>query len=230
MLRLSELPPSALEEICSEDMTGPAGVGWSIEKMNSPFGKSSQKFVSFFSRYPDEQVTFSPDPALERASRNLWPSAVPSLQSDLNALHAQMVPAVLGLLPHLDRAGRVRELDCTAYALRDRRGQEHQVVFSEDEFIITSGDALVIESAGYVPATPHTVRIPSELPKDVRRLQSVSFIDPLFEHRMHIPTGESFAEIIARDPGRYAHRAVDTFEDGCYFRDFYEELLRFLYK
>ena len=96
--------------------------------------------------------------------------------------------------------------------------------------MITAGDAMFIESAGYIPATPHTVKISPEIPRNIYRAQSVSFFEPQMNYRMDIPTGESFRQIIERDPSKYDHRGIDEFQDGCYFKEFIDDLLGFLYK
>nr|VFK66352.1 MAG: hypothetical protein BECKUNK1418G_GA0071005_10893 [Candidatus Kentron sp. UNK]VFK71986.1 MAG: hypothetical protein BECKUNK1418H_GA0071006_10903 [Candidatus Kentron sp. UNK] len=140
---------------------------------------------------------------------------------------------LMGTVTHpiyLTKQGEVHALDSTAYILKDRHGKEHPGVFSEDEFMITTGDAMFIESAGYIPATPHTVKLSAGMPRDLHRIQSVCFFEPHLNYRMNIPTGESFEEIIERDPCKYEHRGMDNFKDGCYYKEFLDELMGFLYK
>nr|VFK38063.1 MAG: hypothetical protein BECKTC1821D_GA0114238_100343 [Candidatus Kentron sp. TC] len=298
MYRLSREPREVLEAIAKTDASGLHETGWSERKMNSPFGKSSNKFVSFYSRYPNETVVFPEDPEFEKGNENVWPVTIPEFRQDLMDLNKLLASPLLGLLKYFDRylsgridgdkqgkfvgsflnhhschhrliaytpldefdtdtedqylwdnwhtdfglmgtvthpiyltrQGEMRQLDETAYVLKDRRGREHRGVFSEDEFMITAGDAMFIESAGYIPATPHTVRISEGMPKDLYRIQSVCFFDPHMNYRMNIPTGESFGEIIERDPSGYDHRVMDDFQGGCYYKEFLDGLLRFLYK
>nr|VFK66354.1 MAG: hypothetical protein BECKUNK1418G_GA0071005_10895 [Candidatus Kentron sp. UNK]VFK71988.1 MAG: hypothetical protein BECKUNK1418H_GA0071006_10905 [Candidatus Kentron sp. UNK] len=131
---------------------------------------------------------------------------------------------------YLTRQGERYELDSTALLLKDRRGQEHEGVFSEDEFILTTGNPMFVESAGYIPATPHTVKLSRGMPKDIYRIQSAYFFEPDMNYRMNIPTGESFEEILARDPTRHSHRESDFFEEGCYYKEFLDEIGKFIYK
>nr|VFK13996.1 MAG: hypothetical protein BECKLFY1418C_GA0070996_100524 [Candidatus Kentron sp. LFY] len=295
---LSQEPKEVLAAITKSDLSTLHEVGWHERKMNSAFGKSSKKFVSFFSRYPVETVIFPQDPCFEKENENIWPMTIPRFKEDLIKLNMLLTPALLGLLRHFDKhlsgkidnykqdkftdsffdhyghqnrliayspldefesdiedqynwdnwhtdfglmgtvthpiyftkQGEIYELDSTAYSLKDRHGQEHEGVFSEDEFMITAGDAMFIESAGYIPATPHTVEISPEIPRNIYRTQSVSFFEPQMNYRMDIPTGESFEEIIERDPSKYDHRGIDEFKDGCYYKEFIDDLLEFLYK
>nr|VFK54517.1 MAG: hypothetical protein BECKTC1821F_GA0114240_100559 [Candidatus Kentron sp. TC] len=120
-------------------------------------------------------------------------------------------------------------MDNTALALKDRHGWEHQAVFSQDEFLIITASAMFIESAGYIPATPHAVKIPDEAPKNLYRVQAVSFFEPDLNHRMIIPTGESFQEIVARDPCGFEYRDTDFYRDGCYFKEFHDEIAKSVY-
>nr|VFK38972.1 MAG: hypothetical protein BECKTC1821E_GA0114239_100362 [Candidatus Kentron sp. TC] len=130
---------------------------------------------------------------------------------------------------YFTRQGEIHELDNTALALKDRHGREHQAVFSQDEFLIITASAMFIESAGYIPATPHAVKIPDEAPKNLYRVQAVSFFEPDLNHRMIIPTGESFQEIVARDPCGFEYRDTDFYRDGCYFKEFHDEIAKSVY-
>nr|VFK29064.1 MAG: hypothetical protein BECKMB1821I_GA0114274_100816 [Candidatus Kentron sp. MB]VFK74657.1 MAG: hypothetical protein BECKMB1821H_GA0114242_100816 [Candidatus Kentron sp. MB] len=298
MYALSKEPREVLEAITKTDASGLHETGWSERKMNSPFGKSSNKFVSFYSRYPNETVVFPEDPEFEKGNENVWPVTIPEFREDLMNLNRLLSSPLLGLLKYFDRylsgkidadkqgkfvnsflnhyschhrligyspldefgkdtedqylwdnwhtdfglmgtvvhpiyltrQGEKQDLNTTGYVLKDRHGREHPGVFSEDEFMITAGDAMFIESAGYIPATPHTVRISKGMPRDLYRIQSVCFFDPNMSYRMNIPTGESFQEIIQRDPSGYDHRVMDDFKEGCYYKEFIDGLLEFLYK
>jgi len=130
---------------------------------------------------------------------------------------------------YFTREGENYELDNTALALKDRHGQEHRAIFSQDEFIIITASALFIESAGYVPGTPHTVKVSEGMPTDLYRIQTVSFFEPDMNHRMTIPTGESFEEIVERDPRKYEYRDTDFYEEGCYFKEFNDEISKTVY-
>ena len=296
--QLSKEPQQVLDALCQSNTDSLYEVGWHIKKMNAAFGKSSNKFVSFFSRYPQESVIFPLDPQFEKENINMWPVTVPQYKQDLSNLNKLLVPPLLGLLKYFDKylsrnisdypqnkfvesftnhytchnrvivyspldecgsgeddkynwdnwhtdfglmatathpmyltkEGDIYDLDKTAFYLRDRHGREHEAVFSEDEFMITAGDAMFIESAGYIPATPHTVKIVSGMPDNVCRAQSVSFFEPYLNYKMNIPSQESFRQIINRDPCKYDHRGIDSFKDGCYYKAFLDDLLEFLYK
>lgn len=298
MYKLTHEPQNVLDTLVQPNPSSLYEVGWHVKKMNSAFGKSSNRFVSFFSRYPIETVVFPDSPDFEAENLNIWPTTVPDFKKDLTALNEKLVPPLVGLLKYIDkyleknitnypknkfvrsfssnysnanrlisylpleqfslnkedahnwdnwhtdfgllatatyplyfdRNGDIYDLAESCFSLRDRLGHEHKMSFYPDEFIITSSDAMFIESAGYLPATPHTVKIKKGMPRDIYRCQSVSFFEPHLNYVMDIPSQESFQQIIDRDPTKYDHRGIDHFTPGCLYKTFIDELLEFLYK
>lgn len=298
MYTLSQEPQEILNGLRQPNKESLYEVGWHTKKMNSAFGKSSNRFVSFFSRYPKETVQFPLDKKFEEENINIWPDTVKNFKDDLLQLNQNLMPPVLGLLKYIDgylskkiinykknklvssfsknysnsnrliaytpleeftlneedkynwdnwhtdfgllaaathpiyltKNGEIYNLKDSCLALKDRNGNEHELEFSEDEFLVTTSDAMFIESAGYIPATPHTVKIKKCLPKNIYRCQSVSFFEPHLDYIMDIPTNESYDKIIERDPTKYNHRAVEQFKNGCLYKEFIDELLEFLYK
>nr|VFK66351.1 MAG: hypothetical protein BECKUNK1418G_GA0071005_10892 [Candidatus Kentron sp. UNK]VFK71985.1 MAG: hypothetical protein BECKUNK1418H_GA0071006_10902 [Candidatus Kentron sp. UNK] len=77
MYRLSREPKEVLEALSKQGASCSHETGWCEKKMNSPFGKSSNKFVSFYSRYPHETVVFPEDPQFEKDHENIWPDTIP---------------------------------------------------------------------------------------------------------------------------------------------------------
>nr|VFJ92944.1 MAG: hypothetical protein BECKLFY1418A_GA0070994_102723 [Candidatus Kentron sp. LFY] len=293
--RLSKEPKEVLQSITKKDASGLHEIGWSETGTNSPFGKSSTRFVTFNQAFhsgsPCEPIVFE-DPRLGGEREAVWPATIPQFKEDLIKLNTLFMPAFLGFLKYFDKhllhnvdkgkqgkfvdsffehhsfdnrllvyspldelgpnaedkdiwehwhldqclittiahpiyftkQGEIVELDNTALAIKDRHGREHQVVFSQDEFIAISGCSMFIESAGYIPGTPHVVRISEEIPNDLYRVQSVLFLEPDFNYRMNIPTGESLEEIIERDPCRYEYRETDFFRQDCYYKEFLDEV------
>lgn len=298
MYKLSKEPQEVLDKLRQPNKDSLYEVGWHTKKMNAAFGKSSNRFVSFFSRYPGDTVVFPQDPEFEKESCNIWPSTIENFQEYILKLNECLVLPILGLLKYLDKylagniknyqkdkfvksfsnaysnanrlitytpldefelqeedrynwdnwhtdfglfatalhpiyltkEGEIFNLGATCLYIRDRYGNEHELNFAEDEFAITTSDAMFIESAGYIPATPHTVKVKKEMPRNLYRCQAVSFFEPNLDYKMDIPTKESFREIIERDPMKYDHRGVDDFKQGMIYKEFIDELLQFLYK
>nr|VFK25455.1 MAG: hypothetical protein BECKMB1821G_GA0114241_101357 [Candidatus Kentron sp. MB]VFK29067.1 MAG: hypothetical protein BECKMB1821I_GA0114274_100818 [Candidatus Kentron sp. MB]VFK74659.1 MAG: hypothetical protein BECKMB1821H_GA0114242_100818 [Candidatus Kentron sp. MB] len=300
MYRLSQEPKELLQAITKTDASGAHEIGWSERKAHSPFGKSTNKLVTFNRAFrsgnPHKTAIFQ-DPRFGKEGESVWPATIPRFKQDLSELHSLFISPVLGLLKYFDkylshkirddkqrkfvdsflnhyacdhrllmyfpldgfetgaedryiwenwhidhglmttlshpiyftRQGEMCDLDNTALALKDRYGREHQAVFSQDEFMIITASAMFIESAGYIPGTPHTVKISEGMPMDLYRIQAVSFFEPDWNHRMTIPTGESFQEIVERDPCKYEYRDTEFYRDGCYFKEFHEEIAKSVY-
>lgn len=131
---------------------------------------------------------------------------------------------------YFNKQGKPYSTDCTCFVLRDRLGNEHKGFFHENEFMVTAGDAMVIESSGYIPATPHTVRIEPGMPTSIYRVQSVSFFEPYLNYQMRTPTQENFSTIIERNPFNHDYSALNNFQEGCYYKTFLDDLLEFLYQ
>nr|VFK66355.1 MAG: Isopenicillin N synthase [Candidatus Kentron sp. UNK]VFK71990.1 MAG: Isopenicillin N synthase [Candidatus Kentron sp. UNK] len=282
MYRLSKEPKEFLASISKKTESGLREFGWCEDSDPNPFGKISDKHVSFFSRYPDR-------------IENIWPNTIPRFREDLIELNRLLTPPLLGLLKYFDQylsrkiekykqgkfvdfvfnhylcdnrlmvytplerfdsneqgeydwenwhidlglmtivahpiylteKGEKYDLDSTAFLLKDRHGKEHRGIFSEDEFMITAGEAMLIESAGYIPATPHTVKPLPETPKDVYRVQAINFFHPEMNYRMNIPTRESLEEIIERDPCKHGHGQIDSFKEGCYYTEFIDSQIEY---
>nr|VFJ52508.1 MAG: hypothetical protein BECKFM1743C_GA0114222_101098 [Candidatus Kentron sp. FM]VFJ58361.1 MAG: hypothetical protein BECKFM1743A_GA0114220_102134 [Candidatus Kentron sp. FM]VFK09419.1 MAG: hypothetical protein BECKFM1743B_GA0114221_101048 [Candidatus Kentron sp. FM] len=300
MYKLTQEPKEVLQAIAKTDASGAHEIGWSEQKVGAPFGKSTNKLVTFNRAFrsgnPHKTAIFQ-DPRFGKEGKSVWPTTIPRFKEDLTDLNKLFIPPVLGLLKYFDKylshtiggkeqrkfvdcflnyyacdhrlltyfpldefetdaedrdiwenwhidhglmttlshpiyftkQGEMYEMDNTALALKDRHGREHQAVFSQDEFMIIMASAMFIESAGYIPGTPHTVRISGEMPMDLYRVQAVSFFEPDWNHRMTIPTGESFEEIVERDPCKYEYRDTNFYRDGCYFKEFHDEIAKSVY-
>ena len=102
IFKLSKEPQHVLEKLCQPNQQSLYETGWHEKKMNAAFGKSSNKFVSFFSRYPDETVIYPKDPQFQQDTKNIWPTTIPEFKSDLLKLNQLLIPPLQGLLKYFD--------------------------------------------------------------------------------------------------------------------------------
>jgi len=119
------------------------------------------------------------------------------------------------------------EFNNTSFNFKDRQGNIHEASFKNDEMLVTISDTMFILSAGLFPTTPHCVKAVG-VPRDIYRLNHVSFFEPQYNHRMRIPTGESFPEIIEKDPLKFYYRSTNNYKDGLNYKEFNELVLSLL--
>lgn len=297
MFKLSQEPRDVLDRLVQPNQTSLYEVGWHEKQMNSPKGKSSNRFVSFFSRFPRETVVFPQEPTFEKENINIWPSTEPRLKSNMTKLNHRLTGALRGLLKYCDRyllesiegyvpdkfvrsfydnysnanrliayrpleefasqmsdpyswdnwhtdfglfttvahpiylsrTGEVYNTDETCFVLKDRNNIEHTTAFSQNEFLIIAGDAIFHESGGYIPATPHTVRVDGDLPANLYRIQSVSFFEPNLNYELHNPSQDSVEKLLERGGTEYAFEVMKEIGSMKFYKDFLDKSLESLY-
>lgn len=242
---LSSEPPAVLDSLRPSDPALDGEIGFSAKPFFNPFGVWSNRFISFYSGYPEEAPVYSEDPKFSEDRRNIWPTTVPNFERDLRELNDLMHPCFTGLLKYFDfylrdkipeskhgkfhdsfysrnriesreivytpledcastesdqhewdnwhtdfglmasvlhpmyftKTGDVFKLADSCFAIKDRRGIEYEVNLADDEFMITTGESMFIESAGYVSSVPHTVKVRKDVPRNIFRSQSVAFFN-----------------------------------------------------
>jgi len=91
--------------------------------------------------------------------------------------------------------------------------------FEEDEIALQAGDASFMLSGGIITATPHSVKITNDIPRDVFRVTYVNFLEPAYEFTMKLPFELSPEELFKKDP----FKMMDVFtqwDPGCKYKDF----------
>lgn len=103
--------------------------------------------------------------------------------------------------------------------VEDRKNKIHDIVFSEDEVALQTGDASFILSGGNLIATPHAVKITSGIPENVYRVTMVNFFEPHYDYIMNLPENTTQREIFEKDPFNLTNM-LTKFKQDCTYKDF----------
>ncbi len=112
------------------------------------------------------------------------------------------------------------EFNNSSFLFNDRQGNLHEASFNKDQMLVTTQDTMFILSAGLFPATPHCVKA-ANVPRDIYRMNHVTFFEPQYNQKMYIPTEETFEEIIEKDPNKFSFRSVKNFKQGTSYKEFF---------
>ncbi len=117
------------------------------------------------------------------------------------------------------------ELKNSSFHFKDRQGNIHEANFDTNQMLVSSQGVAFILSAGLFSPLPHYVKA-TEVPCDIYRLQHVSFFEPQYNYKLKIPTGETFKELVEKDPLKFSYSSLKNFKQGTSYKEFCESMLK----
>lgn len=131
---------------------------------------------------------------------------------------------------YFDKLGKPVELPYSSFWIKNRYGEEFECKYDKNDLLVQIADSAFILTGGFVPTTPHSVKANINCPRDLYRVNLVTFFENNYNYKMKIPTNETFKEIIEKDPLKYYYRHVDSFKNGIDYKEFTDLSLKYLLK
>lgn len=129
---------------------------------------------------------------------------------------------------YFDKNNNPVELPYSSFWVKNRYGKEFECKYDSDELLVQIADSAFVLTAGFIPTTPHSVKANNNCPKDLYRVNLVTFFETNYNYEMKIPTNETFKEIIEKDPLKYYYRHIDSFKNGIDYKEFTDLSLKYL--
>jgi len=118
--------------------------------------------------------------------------------------------------------GKVVNLKTGGLLVKDRMGDINEMQYDDNEIVIQAADALFIFSGGSIISTPHAVKVRDDIPKDLFRLNFITFFEPHLSMKLKPPGDMKLEELIKKDPFKMSN-VITKFREGMTYKEFITE-------